>query len=353
MRILMYQDLTLSIDLESVCSGINKLGTSLRCEPGSVPFRAPGSIIRYPETYSRLSRDLCQEAAGADLAVCCTELPYDNNFFFEYIGGICILSFSGWSLLTSLPMENGLVYFLATFLAGDIFRNNELHDRTTGCISDFLGDKTAVDIGMRSAFVCASCISAFMASSPRPPEHERFTAIQRLLNELSRASRANESVNKYWQRTQKKTGFDVFMCHNSADKEEVRRICRDLKARRLRPWLDEEQLRPGLPWQETLEEQLGNIATAAVFVGASGFGPWQNRELRGFLDEFVRRQCPVIPVLLPSITSPPQLPLFLRQMTWVDYRRDARAALDLLVWGITGERPGNVGLADSAQAGDT
>jgi hypothetical protein len=106
-----------------------------------------------------------------------------------------------------------------------------------------------------------------------------------------------------------------------------------------------------LPWQEALEEQLASIAAAAVFVGASGFGPWQNRELRAFLDEFVRRQCPVIPVLLPSVTSPPQLPLFLRQMTWVDYRRDQKTALDLLVWGVTGERPTGLARHEPTGAG--
>ena len=137
---------------------------------------------------------------------------------------------------------------------GDCFRNSQLHQRTTGCISDFLGDKTAVDIGMRSAFVCASCTRAFEATSPSQADSELFAAIQLLLTELSRASRANESIVNYWRRTQKSSRFDVFMCHNSADKEEVRRVVRDLRIRSIQPWLDEEQLRPGLPWQEALEE---------------------------------------------------------------------------------------------------
>jgi hypothetical protein len=350
MRLLLYQDSTLSLDLIAICAGINRLNTLVSCECGAAPFHVAAPRIEYPDTYASLAPSLLQEAGGADLSVCCTELPYDNNFFFEYSGRVCILSFSGWSLLTSLPIENGLVYFLATFLAGRLFHRS--HERTTGCISDFLGNKRAIDIGMRSAYVCTSCSGAFESGSPSALERSLFAAVQQVLNEVSQASRSNESIVEYWKRATIRAGFDVFLCHNSTDKEEVRGICRDLRSRGLQPWLDDEQLRPGLPWQEVLEEQIGAIAAVAVFVGASGFGPWQNRELRSFLDEFVRRHCPVIPVLLPSSVSPPDLPLFLRQMTWVDYRRDPKPALELLIWGITGERPRHLGSAGSFQAGE-
>ena len=48
--------------------------------------------------------------------------------------------------------------------------------------------------------------------------------------------------------------FDVFLCHNWKDKPAVREIAQQLRERGLRPWLDERQLRPGLPWQPGLEE---------------------------------------------------------------------------------------------------
>ena len=138
--------------------------------------------------------------------------------------------------------------------------------------------------------------------------------------------------------------FDVFLCHNSIDKPEVRKVARLLRSSGLRPWLDEEQLQPGLPWQETLEEQISTIGAAAILVGASNLGPWQTMELRTFLNEFVHRQCPVIPVLLWSASAVPTLPLFLRNLTWVDFRKDPVRALKLLIWGITGKKP--VGLEE-------
>ncbi|MDP2953249.1 MAG: toll/interleukin-1 receptor domain-containing protein, partial [Chloroflexota bacterium] len=111
---------------------------------------------------------------------------------------------------------------------------------------------------------------------------------------------------------------------------------------KIRTWLDEEQLPPGRAWQDLLEEQIQSVRTAAVFVGRSGVGPWQNIEIRAFLQEFVRRQCPVIPVILPDCTKVPPLPLFLRQLTWVDFRKKTPDPFSLLVWGITGVKPSDV-----------
>jgi hypothetical protein len=133
--------------------------------------------------------------------------------------------------------------------------------------------------------------------------------------------------------------FDVFLCHNVGDKPAVMEIGRRLMDRGLLPWLDQWELRPGTPWQRVLEEQIANIHAAAVFVGREGIGPWQRQELDGFLREFNKRGCPVIPVLLPGAAGEPELPLFLRGMTWVDFRDSVPEPLAQLIWGITGQRP--------------
>ncbi len=135
--------------------------------------------------------------------------------------------------------------------------------------------------------------------------------------------------------------FDVFLCHNSQDKQSVEDIARRLQARGLRPWLDKWELRPGLPWQRALEEQIGAIGAAAVFVGPNGPGPWQQLEQEAFLRQFVQRQCPVIPVILPGLVSAPELPAFLGSMTWVDFRLPDPDPMDQLIWGITGVNPGS------------
>ncbi len=131
--------------------------------------------------------------------------------------------------------------------------------------------------------------------------------------------------------------FDVFLSHNSKDKPTVLELFEQLKTRGLSVWLDVEELVPGRPFQEALERIIETTVCAAILVGKDGLGPWEIPEMRGCLQEFVRRSMPVIPVLLPSAPTRPDLPLFLREFTWVDLRGGVtKAGVDRLVWGITG-----------------
>lgn len=132
--------------------------------------------------------------------------------------------------------------------------------------------------------------------------------------------------------------FDVFLCHNSEDKPKVKEVGERLKQEGVIPWLDEWELQPGIPWQPIVEEQIENIKAAAVFVGESGLGPWQEVEIRGLLSEFVSRKIPVIPVILGTAPKRPNLPLFLREMTWIDFRKEDPDPMEQLIWGITGHR---------------
>lgn len=134
--------------------------------------------------------------------------------------------------------------------------------------------------------------------------------------------------------------FDVFLCYDSKDRDDVKQIGEQLKEQGILPWLDEWELQPGLPWQELLEQQIKNIKSAAVFVGEDGVGPWQRQEIAAFLREFVNRGCPVIPALLPGVSQKPELPIFLKAMTWVDFRLTDPDPIQQLIWGITGDRVG-------------
>ena len=133
--------------------------------------------------------------------------------------------------------------------------------------------------------------------------------------------------------------FDVFLCHNTTDKAEVKIIGEQLKSNGILPWLDEWELPPGLPWQRLLEQQIESIHSAAVFVGKDGIGPWQGLEIEAFLREFIKRGCRVIPVLLTSAPAKPDLPVFLGGMGWVDFRQKDLDPLKRLIWGITAKKP--------------
>lgn len=164
----------------------------------------------------------------------------------------------------------------------------------------------------------------------------KTTAIVGELHDLLEASAI--SVMPYSER--KSRLYDVFLSHGSRDKATVRRLAEILGHRGLRVWFDEWELIPGRPWQEAVEEMLDTVGAAAVLVGESGLGPWQEREMRAVLAEAVQRGLPVIPVLLPEASEKPTLPLFLEGFTWVDLREGLTdAGLDRLIWGITGSRP--------------
>ena len=138
--------------------------------------------------------------------------------------------------------------------------------------------------------------------------------------------------------------FDVFLSHNSKDKSAVKSLGMALKQRGLSVWLDEWELRPGLTWQNALEDIIGCCKSAAVCFGSSGVGPWEEPEMQALLHRFVDEKkagniVPIIPVLLPGAPADVGLPLFLQAFTWVDLRGGLTAeGLARLRWGITGEK---------------
>ena len=134
--------------------------------------------------------------------------------------------------------------------------------------------------------------------------------------------------------------FDVFISHNSLDKPAVRVLAARLRSRGLLPFVDEDDLPPGRPFQRELEARIIGMKAAAVVVGKSGMGPWHRLEQEALLQEFANSSRPVIPVILEDCEGKPALPLFLRGMTWVDFRQKEPEPFSRLVWGITGRKEG-------------
>lgn len=283
------------------------------------------------------------------LILIATALPYDNNYFWDSDDGVVIASFWSWDALTNLPMTNGMVGFVDSILAQDLDASAH-HDENTGCVYDFLWDKRGIDARLRSGVMCRECFARVQGRARKHPKQklalfdctvaEGLEDLTTILDEVSQASKREIDVLTRWQT---KAGvaqeFDVFLCHNSEDKASVRELYEGLRARGLSPWFDEEHLQPGRPWQRELEAAIPRIKTAAVVVGPHGQGPWQEVELDAFLREFVKRGCPVIPVLLKDAGATPTLPLFLRAFTWVDYRKTSPDPWNRLMWGITGTKP--------------
>ena len=139
--------------------------------------------------------------------------------------------------------------------------------------------------------------------------------------------------------------FDVFLSYNSKDGPEVRRIAEELKKVRLRPWVDYDCLVPGRRWIPELEEVIGDIPCAAVFIGPEGRGPWEEVEVEGMLIQMIERDAAVMPVLLPGAPEDVRLPPFLKTLTRVnmrEWRTGDSEGLERLVSGILGRPLGEL-----------
>ncbi len=133
---------------------------------------------------------------------------------------------------------------------------------------------------------------------------------------------------------------DVFLSYNSEDKPVVRELKRLLAAKGRTVWFDEDELQPGIPWQELLEIGIRSSRSVVVVIGKDGLGPWENEEMRAALMLAVDNKRPVIPVLMPGAQTKPKLPMFLVTRTWVDLRTGLNDdGVRRLVWGITGAKP--------------
>lgn len=322
---LIYTDNTMQLDIGSTVDVLNSKCKHIRFEQGNEVLHLPDYQVKNPETYENLSLSIKRKSKSYDYIFICTAIPYANAYFFDYPENVIIISFEGWNRFTNLPIANGLAFFIAAILC-DENKIGETHSKDVGCVNDFWLVKSGVNAGMRSAFLCNKCRSLYSRKS------KIIEDIENILDLVSQASRYDKDILD--SSSAKHGEFDVFLCHNSQDKPAIRKINKKFQQKGIVTWLDEEQLLHGIPWQPELEKQIQKIRLACVFVGANGIGPWQGAEVRAFLNEFANRNSPVIPVILPDAKAIPELPLFLREMNWIDLRENPTIKFKILVNAI-------------------
>ncbi|NEQ75435.1 MAG: toll/interleukin-1 receptor domain-containing protein [Okeania sp. SIO2C9] len=73
--------------------------------------------------------------------------------------------------------------------------------------------------------------------------------------------------------------FDVFLSHNSRDKDSVRIIGEKLEKAGIKTWLDEREIVVCDDWKNQLYETLDQAEVVFVFLGTNGVGKWQDEEI--------------------------------------------------------------------------
>jgi len=239
---------------------------------------------------------------------------------------------SWWSNLAEVERRriasDSILLLILSAVASE-FTKLEFHDETRSCIMDFCQTPTDIVAALKGGFqFCEEVCSPLLR--------------QDVVGQSLLAIAEGLSKNPF-RFQQLPTGeFDVIFFYDEKSKTAVREIGDRLKERGLEPWLVIEQRRPGFTWQRALEQQIDKIRAAAVFVGEDGIGPWQDSEIEAFIRRFVKREAPVIPVILDGTKAEPTLPALLDGRTWVDFRHEDPDPINQLIWGITALAPSSV-----------
>jgi len=139
-------------------------------------------------------------------------------------------------------------------------------------------------------------------------------------------------------RTETADGYDAFISYNSNDRPKVEEIVHRLENEaQLRIFFDHWHLVFGQPWMPAVETALDESRCCLVFVGPSGYGPWQNEEVWGAIqNQVAQREFRVIWVLLEG-ASTKSLNGFLKNRPGIDFKEID--AFGRLVCGIHGLPP--------------
>jgi WD40 repeat protein len=133
--------------------------------------------------------------------------------------------------------------------------------------------------------------------------------------------------------------FDVFLAHNSLDKEAVLEINERLEERGLNPWVDKQDIELGTTFNNRIQEALLGVKSIAIFIGPKGLSKGQSLEVDASISLHLDTGLRLIPVLLPGVTKIPKELLFLRQFTPISFANglDDEAALTELENTIRGK----------------
>jgi len=199
MKILLVFDENFQIEKEKICDFLNKNIQYLHFTVWSGTLKIPNNLIT-KDSFSAVLNDIGKSIDNIkeyDDIYCFTDVPYHNNYFFSHIyttPSIAIISFWQWGELTNLPKSNGIIYFIADILALMLDESDFRHQETTGCIYDFLWNKTGIDDGMREGRICPLCLERIIGNISSDDQQELLSDLKILLNLLSSASKWNNDI---------------------------------------------------------------------------------------------------------------------------------------------------------------
>jgi tetratricopeptide (TPR) repeat protein len=142
--------------------------------------------------------------------------------------------------------------------------------------------------------------------------------------------------------------FDVFLSHNSGDKDRVRLLAGELAAAGLRVWFDEWIIKPGDDIYLSIERGLDSSRALVLCLSPAALGSnWVDLERSTALfRDPTNRTRRFIPVLL----ADSNLPDSLRRYRYIDLRQDSRSAREELLASCRGDDTAHSPAGDGGSA---
>ena len=173
---------------------LNNHSKFLKFSIRSTRLKADEDYLVFPQSHQGLYEQLTEEEKNAYSNFFFTSTQYNDNYFFKSYKNLVPISFYAWEQLTPLPKENGILYSIIDYIILDIDKSDFRHESTTGCIFDFLWDKTGIDDGMRQARVCPECLSRIKEMNLSEDEKKIFEDLKLLMNEVSNSSKWDKNI---------------------------------------------------------------------------------------------------------------------------------------------------------------
>lgn len=121
----------------------------------------------------------------------------------------------------------------------------------------------------------------------------------------------------------------IFISHSSKDKEFARRLSNDLQARNVPVWFDELEIKVGDSLNNKIQEGINESGWLGIILSKNSVqSPWVEQELNAALSkELEKKQVFVLPIVIDEC----EIPLFLKDKLFADFRTDYDNGLGVLL----------------------
>jgi len=134
-----------------------------------------------------------------------------------------------------------------------------------------------------------------------------------------------------------KNAAKIFLSHSSKDKDFVRRLTNDLQSKDIPVWFDEWELNVGDSLNKKISDGIKESGWLAVILSNHSIqSQWVEKELNAALtEELEKQQVFVLPILIEDC----EMPLFLKDKMFADFRSNYENGLTALLKRLIPERP--------------